>query len=433
MSELQTPHFDFECGTHHLRRRTLLKAAGLSGLAWLTPVAELLALDAETGKGRRPKSVILLWLNGGPSQLETFDPHPGKNIAAESTSINTSVKGLQLGSGLEQLAEQMDSVSLVRNIVSKEGDHERASYNFKTGFRPDPTLVHPSLGAVMCHQLEVAGTEIPRHVSILPDASFGRGGYLGDKYDAFQINDPGGTVPDVTRRVDQNRFQKRLNDVSILDREFARGRVTGLSEKTLHRTTIDQALRMMDSEQLKAFAIEQEPQAVRDAFGDSAFGRGCLAALRLIEVGVRCVEVTLSGWDSHIQNHEFHDERKKQLDPAFASLLHELHQRGLFDETIVICGGEFGRTPTMNPAGGRDHWPHGFSIALAGGGFRGGYAHGETDPEGSRVPFDDGTTIENIHATVLSALGIDFATMLDTPVGRPLAISEGKPIPELLL
>jgi hypothetical protein len=415
----------------------LLKTAGLSGLAWLTPVAAALALDAERNQPRRPRSVILLWLDGGPSQLETFDPHPGTKIASASKAIDTCVAGIQLGRGLEQLGEQMDVVSLVRNTVSREGDHERATYNIKTGFRPDPTLVHPAIGAVICHQLPVGNAEIPRHVSILPGPRFGRGGYLGNQYDAFQINEPGAAVPDVQRRVDDERFAQRLRDLAFLDEEFVRGRLPSKNfgrdrQRTAPHTTIDNAVRVMDSEQLKAFDITQEPKSVQAAFGETPFGRGCLAALRLIEVGVRCIEITLSGWDSHLNNHEIHDERKRTLDPAFASLLRELRQRELLDETIVLCGGEFGRTPNVNPAGGRDHWPHGFSVALAGGGIRGGYVHGETDPQGNRIPYEKGTPIHDIHATILSALGIHFETMLDTPVGRPIAISEGNVIRELL-
>ncbi len=425
----------WECGHRdHVGRRTLLKAAGLSGLAWLTPVAELLAKDADRNADkRRPQSVICLWLDGGPSQLETFDPHPDTNIAAETKAIKSRVPTIQLAEGLEQLAEQMDVVGLVRNVVSKEGDHERATYHLKTGFRPDPTLVHPSIGAVICHQLPEGGTEIPRHVSMLPGAWFGQGGYLGDKYDAFQVYDPSRRVPDVTRRVDNERFQRRLGGLHIVDDAFARGRLRDLErQRTLHRTTVDKAVRMMDSEQLKAFDVSEESPGVRDEFGDTAFGRSCLAALRLISVGVRCVEVTLRGWDSHINNHEIHTANKRQLDPAFATLLKHLRLRDLLEDTIVLCGGEFGRTPTVNPAGGRDHWPHGFSVALAGGGIRGGHVVGQTDPEGARVPYESGTPIADIHATVLHALGIDYKTMLDTPVGRPIAISEGNVVKALL-
>lgn len=428
---LQRP---WECGTvSHFNRRTLLKAAGLSGLAWLTPVAQSLARQAEREpRGTRAKSIILLWLDGGPSQLETFDPHPGTESAAGTTAVDTSVPGVQLASGLERLAEEMESISLVRSVVSKEGDHQRATYNVKTGFRPDPTLVHPSIGAIVCHQLPVEVTEIPRHVSILPGRWYGRGGFLGEKYDAFKTFDPLEPIPDVTGRVPDERFQRRLEDLQVVDRAFARGRLVNVEGRTLHRTTTDQAVRIMSSDQLDAFDVKQEPRKVQEEFGDTPFGRGCLAAMRLIEVGVRCVEVTLSGWDSHINNHQIHDDLKKTLDPAFAALIRHLRARDLLDQTSLLCGGEFGRTPRVNPAGGRDHWPHGFSIALAGGGIRGGHVMGQTDPAGSQLPFDKGMPIADIHATVLHNLGIDFQTEIDTPVGRPMKLSKGKVINELL-
>src|SRR5262249_12044019 len=152
-------------GTHALERRGFLKLAAAAGIGWLTPIGDLLALDAE--KKRDPQaaqSVIVLWMAGGPSQLETFDPHPGTAIGGDTKAINTAVKGVQLAEGLERLAEQMADVSLIRSMVSKEGDHERGSYTVKTGYRPDPTVVHPSLGAIVCHELPVGGTEIPRHV-----------------------------------------------------------------------------------------------------------------------------------------------------------------------------------------------------------------------------------------------------------------------------
>ncbi|MCA9163230.1 MAG: DUF1501 domain-containing protein [Planctomycetales bacterium] len=429
------------CGTaDHWNRRTLLKAAGVAGAAWLTPLAERLSLaDEQAGGKTRPRSVIMLWLQGGPSQLESFDPHPGSKYGGETQAIQTSLPGLQIGSTLAQTAELMHEVALVRSVTSKEGDHERATYNAKTGFRPDPTLIHPSIGAVLCHQLQDR-VEIPRHVSILPNEWSGRGGYLGDQFDAFRIGDPVGNIPDVKPFVAQDRFDRRVNSLmNVVESEFARGRLKKIDEgKTLHRTSIQSAIRMMSSEQLKAFDVTNEAKDVRDQFGDTAFGRGCLAAIRLVEVGVRCVEVTLSGWDSHINNHELQTGALATLDPAFAALIRELKRRDLFDQTIVICGGEFGRTPTINPAGGRDHWPHGFSVALAGGNLRRGVVVGETSPDpklDKENPLQDVAephNIEDIHATVLHALGIDFERELETPIGRPMAISKGRAIPHLL-
>ena len=429
------------CGTaEHWNRRTLLKAAGAAGLAWLTPLADRLARAAESApRGDRPQSVIVLWLQGGPSQLETFDPHPGSEAAAGSTAIATAVQGIQLAAGFEQLAEQMKSVSIVRSVVSKEGDHERATYNMKTGFRPDTTLIHPSLGAVVAYQLP-DDTEIPRHISILPGAWPARGGYLGDQFDAFKIGDPQGRIPDVTPQVDAERARARVHDLlEVVEPEFARGRRKDADrDKTLHRLSMQAALAMMSSEQLNAFDVSQESASHRRQYGDTPFGRGCLAAVRLIDVGVRCVEVTLDGWDSHADNHRIQAGRVAILDAAFAALIRDLKQRDLFDKTVVMCGGEFGRTPRLNPAQGRDHWPHGFSVVLAGGGLAGGRVVGATSPtpileKGKELSnVQDARVVADVHATALRVLGIDFRRELRTPIGRPMVISEGEPIQELL-
>ena len=279
-----------------------------------------------------------------------------------------------IGDGFEQTAEQMDSISLIRGVTSKEGDHLRAVYNIKTGFRPDPTLVHPAIGSVICHQLQGdsdRAVEIPRHVSILPGQAPGRGGYLGDAYDAFKVFDPAQPVPDVKAHVEKKRQLERIQNLRVVDQQFLQKRRTNnVVRGTLGNHNLDAALKMMSSEQIKAFDVSQVPTAERVQFGDTPFGRGCLAAIRLIETGVRCVEITLGGWDTHANNHELQAGRINILDPALASLVKELKKRDLLESTVVVCGGEFGRTPHMNPVGGRDHWPHGFSLAIGVGEFR---------------------------------------------------------------
>lgn len=431
------------CGAHdHLHRRNLLKLAGLSGLSWLTPLATALAREAESAPSAPAKSLIVLWLEGAPSQLETFDPHPNTEIAAGSLAIKTNVDGIMLGEGLQQTALQMDSISLVRAITSQEGDHKRAIYNAKTGFRPDPTIKHPSIGSIICHQLHTqadSAMDIPRHISILPGQNAGRGGYLGDQFDAFKVSDPVNPVPDIRSRVSNQRAARRLESLDFLDGQFLQSRANNKTvEKSLGSHNLDAALKMMSSQQLDAFDVSKVPLAERLAFGDTPFGRGCLAALRLIETGVRCVEVTLGGWDTHANNHELQAERIEILDPAFATLISELKRRGLLETTMVVCGGEFGRTPFLNPLGGRDHWPHGFSIAMAGGGIAGGRVVGETNPnpqKGEKHPkklLKDSRPIEDIHATILGQLGVDYEKELDTPIGRPLKVCEGTPIKSLL-
>ena len=427
---------DGSCGTaDHFSRRTLLKTVGAAGVsAWLTPIATLLArADERAPTGKPARSVIILWMAGAPSQLETFDPHPNSKISHGTKAIKTALPGVQLAEGLGNVAEMMGDISLVRSVMSKEADHERAVYNMKTGYRPNPTVVHPSIGAVICHELSDDGLDIPRHISILPDQWPARGGYLGAQFDAFQVYDPQGPIQDVTPLVEKERLDQRMKDLSVVERAFNRGRPANLdTATTLHQLSMARALKIMSSDQLAAFDVKQAPSAQRAAYGDTPFGRGCLAALRLIETGVRCVEVTLDGWDTHVNNHELQGKKVKALDPAFAALIRDLKARGLFDSTIVLCGGEFGRTPKLNPVGGRDHWPYGFTVALAGGGMRGGHVIGSTDPEGESKEPEKPVTVQDIHATIQHAFGIDPEKELITPVGRPLALSDGKVIRELL-
>ncbi len=415
---------------HAWGRRNFLKFAGAAGLGWLTPASQLLAARADK-KPSAAQSMILLWLDGAPSQLETWDPHEGARCAGGTKAIQTAIKGIELAKGFEQTAEQMGSISIVRSLVSKEGDHERGTFLMKTGYRPEATVDFPSIGAVVCHELPYGNAEIPRHISIIPTRWPGKGGFLGAEFDAFQTGDPREKLPDVSSQVAAPRDQKRLRDLAVVDQAFARGR-SARFKATMHRETTDHARLMMSSEQLKAFEINREPAELVKAYGDHPFGRGCLAARRLVEAGVRCVEVTLSGWDAHVNNHEIHSNLLKILDPAFATLLRDLRERGLLDRTVVLCGGEFGRTPKINLAGGRDHWTNGFSLAVAGAGIVGGRVHGATDPEGAKDPKNP-IGVADVHATLLTAVGLDPTKELDSPVGRPIKLSEGKPIREILV
>ena len=427
------------------RRRFLNGAATLAGgllsQGMLTQLAERLALAAESKQVDKvsAKSLILLWMQGGPSQLETFDPHAGSMIGGETKAIGTSAAGLQIASSLPRTAEIMHQATLIRSMISREGDHERATYNMKTGWRPDPTLIHPSIGAVICHQSE-DNIEIPRHVSILSDQWPSRGGYMGSDLDAFKIGDPRNPLPNLKSYTDPKVFQNRVSDLhEVLEKEFRRGRIRDLDKtKTLHESSMSRATTMMASEQIKAFDIALEPSKIVSSFGDTPFGRGCLAAVRLIENGVRCVEVELSGWDSHVENHTLQNNRCVILDAALHALIEQLDERNLLEQTIVMCAGEFGRTPRINVAGGRDHWPTGFSTLLAGGPFRRGHVHGQTTHElleNGKDPLtgvQDAVQVEDLHTTLLHAFGVDFAKELQTPIGRPLVLSQGKVVSTLL-
>lgn len=424
-----------------LTRRTALQMAAGLGLSFVLPGLGMRA--AERRGADRPRSLITLWMAGGPSQMDTWDPHPGSAHGGPIRAIRTTNPDLEVSHLLPRMAEQMHRLSVVRSLVSKEGDHERGTYFVQTGYRPDPTVVHPGLGAVLAHQLPDSSVEIPMHVALASGDGFGvpRGGYLGDEFDAYRIYDPGRNLTNMRQRVSDERQRRRLASLDIVSRTFRRGRERQVDE-TLHQHVIDRALTMMTSEQLKAFDIDDEPASTRDRYGDSRFGRGCLVARRLVQQGVRSIQVTLQGFDTHVNNFEGHVTQCEQLDPAFSALIQDLADHDLLDSTIVLCIGEFGRTPWINPLGGRDHWPMGFSCVIGGGGLRSGAVIGNTDPdrdsrERDKLPADrtgphDPIHIPDLYATIMHRMGVAPDDEVLTPIGRPLALMEGKPIERLL-
>lgn len=410
------------------RRDVLALASGL-GLSFAVPA--LAPRVAQARGPERPRSLITIWLAGGPSQLETWDPHPGTSIGGDTTAIDTKVSGLKIAEWYPRMAEQIHHLNVIRSMVSKEGDHERGTYMVKTGYRPDPTLVHPSVGAILAHELPNDQVQIPLHISLLSSPWPARGGFLGDQFDAFKVFDPQSGLANVAGRVDETRQSRRIQGLDLVEKSFRRGRRLQ-SDATLHRDTVRRAIDMMGSEQLSAFQVDQEPDAVREAYGKTPFGTGCLVARRLLEQGVRAIEVSLDGFDSHANNLETQKARAESLDPALAALVHDLAERDLFDSTILLCLGEFGRTPQINPLAGRDHWPTGFSCLVGGGGLHRGLVIGETDPTGEKKDPADPIEVPDLYATILESLGVDYAREVITPVGRPMALCAGSPIDRLL-
>jgi len=387
----------------------------------------------------RPKSVITLWMDGGMSQLESWDPHPGTPSSDTLNAINTSVAGLQISEFLPQMAEQMHRTTLIRSMTSEEGDHERGTFFVKTGYRLDPTLTYPALGAIAASQLPDPAIEIPQHICLGTDRFWPGGGYLGNEWDAFRIFEPGRSQANLKSPVDDKRQTRRLQGLNVLNRSFGRGRPI-VQQATLHQKTMQDALRMMSSDQLRAFELDNEPQQVKAAYGETRFGRGCLVARRLVETGVRAIEVSLPGFDTHANNLEGHRTQLNVLDPAFAMLLQDLAERDLLDSTIVLCIGEFGRTPQVNPAAGRDHWPHWFSCVVAGGGFRTGHVVGSTPsaipaarrPKGPKPQPTDPITVPQLYATILKTMGIAWDEEVMTAVGRPMRFTDAEPVQALL-
>jgi uncharacterized protein (DUF1501 family) len=360
-------------------------------------------------------------MNGGPSHIDTFDPKPGTKTGGPFKALATRNKQLQVCEHLPQLAEQAQHLAVIRSLTSKEGNHDRGQYLAHTGYAPSATVQHPSLGAWVSHELGNTTHDLPQFVSIR-GASVGAG-FLGVEHAPFQILHPAQGVQNLglVRNVDAARFQQRLDGWAFLQQQFASS--VKHPQVTQHNTVYAQAVKLMRSPQAKVFQLAEEPAAVRAAYGEHDFGRGCLMARRLIEAGVPFVEVTLDGWDTHYDNFTSVKKLCGELDSAYATLLRELHERRLLDSTLVIWMGEFGRTPTITIRDGRDHHPAAWSAVLAGGGTRANQVYGATDTTGEKVASQP-VTIPDFFATVATLLGIDPAKELMSPVGRPIAVSD---------
>jgi Protein of unknown function (DUF1501) len=415
----------------HLGRRSLLRLGtsaffGALVSRWISP-SRALAGDLPAAKA---DACILLWLNGGPSHIDTFDPKPGRPTGGPFKAIRARAPGMMLSEHLPLLADRGDRIAVVRGMTSKEGNHARAQYYVHTGYAPNPTVVHPSLGGWTSARLGDPHAELPAFVSIA-GPSFGAG-FLGVQNGPFVIAKAGAPPPDATlpTGVDRARFGRRLAALDAMEARFAQS--TGDAKVDGRRQVYAKAVRLMDSPKIDAFDLASETDATKKAYGDTDFGRGCLVARRLVERGVKFVEVVLDGWDTHQNDFERTQKLMATLDPAFSALLDDLAARKLAGRTLVACMGEFGRTPRINANDGRDHWPGAWSAVLTGGGIRGGVVHGATDDDGAKVVHDP-TAVPDLLATMAVQLGLDPAHTEVSPAGRPISITDdGTPIRALL-
>jgi uncharacterized protein (DUF1501 family) len=408
-----------------LTRRDLLRAGVTSGLglvvsSWLERAA-LADTAPSAPRAGKAKSVILLYMNGGPSHIDTWDPKTGK-VAGPAKAIKTNVPGVMISEHMPRLASMTNKLAIVRGMTSKEGNHQRAQYLLRTGYSPNPTVAHPSLAAWVAKRFGEPASGLPGSVSI-GGPSIGAG-FFGVQYGPFVVQAPGQLPQNVGYGpgVDDARFEARKVLLDGLDSRFATQ--TGDAKIDGRRQLYAKADRLMHASALKAFDASEETEAVRASYGETPFGRGCLTAARLVGSGVRFVEVTLDGWDTHT---DVFDRTKKlmgTLDPAMSALLDDLQRRGLADSTLVVWMGDFGRTPSINGNGGRDHFPNAWSAVLAGAGIRGGVVHGETDADGAKV-VKDAVTVPNLLATVATTLGMDPADTVQSPAGRPIALTDG--------
>jgi hypothetical protein len=405
-------------------RRSFIAGGLGAALSAAIPKWQLRAAEqaVTVGKKARSKSCILLWMNGGPSHIDTFDPKPGTRTGGEFKAIDTRIKGAKFSEHLPLIAEQADKLAVIRSMTTKEGNHDRAAYLMHTGYAPSTTLQHPSLGAWVSHELGDEAAELPNFVSIR-GASIGSG-FLGVQHGPFSIQKPGEGVRNLplAKDVDPARFSRRLEALAALQNDFRTE--TGRHEIASHDIVYQKAVRLMRSPLVKAFDIKGEPQEVQQKYGDSDFGRGCLMARRLVEAGVKFIEVTLDGWDTHIDNFSGVRNLCRDLDPGMSALLADLSERKLLDDTLVVWMGEFGRTPTINQAHGRDHHPAAWSAVLAGGGSRACLAYGSTDSDAAKVASDP-VTVPDLFATIATLIGIDPKHEEMSPVGRPIAVSDG--------
>lgn len=437
-----------------LTRRDFMNtmAVGLGGLStsgWFPLLAEQAAANP-----KRTRHCILLWMSGGPTQTDTFDMKPDHENGGEFKEIQTSAPGLRFSEHFPQLAQFGDQLAVLRGMNTKEGDHGRGTYLMRTGHKPMGPVQHPAIGSSLANHLGDEIMTLPSYVSIGTYRAFNQEafspGYLGPRFGPLfvgaadipgAINTPQNGFPELKveslarpQGITEARMNKRLAMWKTLQNDFLAKHKSGAPKS--HNTVYEGAVQLMNSRDAKAFDLSEEPDEVREKYGNSVFGQGCLMARRLVERGVPFVEVSLGttsggvGWDTHSNNFQSVQQLSSTLDAGWATLMEDLKQRGLLESTTIIWMGEFGRTPRINSTAGRDHFPNAWSTVLAGGGIAGGQAYGQTSPDGMTV-IDGETTVQDLLATLCEALGLGGASNM-SPQGRPMPIAEGTPIQSLL-
>jgi hypothetical protein len=397
-------------------RRDVLRLGAGSGLAgWLG------ARQARGDGGRTPASAcILLYMAGGPSHLDTFDPKPGRKTAGDLRAIAGSVDGIQLSEHLPGLAARANHLAIIRSLTSKEGNHDRARHLMHTGYPPQGGVDHPAFGSLVSEVRTHVG--LPGYVAIAGPGE--DSGFVSALHSPFPVKNPTKPVRYLAhaKGLDDERFARRLGLWRDLEHRFGAGRGGAYARSQLEVS--EQAVSLMRSPGAAAFDLDGEPARSREAYGPSEFGQGCLMARRLVEAGVPFVEVTLNGWDTHQDNFPRVKELGAVLDRAMSALIDDLAARGRLASTLLVWLGDFGRTPRINEKGGRDHFPACSSAVLAGGGVRGGQVIGSTDPDGAEVR-DRPVTVPDLYRTIASALDLDPDRVRMAPTGRPIKTVDG--------
>jgi hypothetical protein len=411
------------------RRQFMLRTAKTAfGVSVLAQTSKLMGASqaCPPGVGGKAKAVIYLYMQGGMSHIDTFDPKTG---ATKGFSDPISTKGgFQLGGYMTETAKQADKITVIRSMVTKTGVHDGANYLMHTGYEKRTTIVHPSLGAWGQHFLGKQGT-LPASVNIGSAGQHPGAGFFPPSYAPIPIPSADVGLANIRSTVPESQFQKRVGLMDTLDADF-RGKFKGNGEVHAYNEFYDETMKLLKSEELKAFDISRESSETKALYGSSAFGKGCMLARRLVQNGVRFIEVQTGGWDMHNGIDQAMTTTGKGMDAALAALLQDLHATGLLDSTLVVLGSEFGRTPNINENGGRDHYPV-FCSMFAGGGVKGGFAYGATDALGKAVA-DKQVTVTDFIATIGAAMGLPITQVVMSPSNRPFTVGDkGMPVVDI--
>ena len=421
------------------RRRFVSLAAksflGVSILPWASHnylSGAGLGLNRPLNHAPKAKNVIYLYMSGGMTHLDTFDPKTGTETGGPTQTIKTNADGVQLAENLPLLANHADKIAVVRGMSSTKGAHQQGNYFMHTSYAQRATIVHPSMGAWMTRLDGRFNPTLPGAVVVGGGSRHPLSGFLSTSHQPLAVGNPNEGLKNVKRLwgMTEEKFEKGLNLSQKLDRAFTQK--YNLEKVNAYSDMYDDAVRLMKSKDLKAFDLKEESESTRESYGSDNFGQGVLLARRLVERQVRFVEVQLGGWDTHQNNFSRVPERCAILDQALSALLDDLSKRGLLEETLVVLATEFGRTPNINVNDGRDHYPKAFSCMLAGGGIRGGQVWGSTDEEGREV-IENKVEIPDFNATIAYALGLPLDEIIYSPTRRPFTLSDkGQPLTQLI-